>query len=91
MNIVVRNIYVFDFFCILDTFFDAPILYYAKGYNQLINITPLSGYISLHDICRKGDHYLFFLETESGEKAFYASIEAHSTPYLIAYLKDDLT
>ena len=86
MNIVVRNIYVFEYFCVLDTVFDEPILYYGKLHNSLTNITPLAGYSKLKEIIQKEHHYLFILDTVSGEKVYYAHIEAHSTPYLILYV-----
>ena len=89
MNIVVRHIYVFEWFCILDAIFDAPILYFAKGHDCLINITPLSGYRELNVILRKGDDYFFVLSVEGPdrkyEKVYHARIEAHSTPYLCPY------
>jgi hypothetical protein len=83
MNILVRNIYVFEWFCILDTVFDVPILYYANGCNHLKNITPLCGYRTLQEILRKDDVYVFRMDTDLGEKVYYAQIEAHSTPYLV--------
>ena len=86
MNILVRHIYVFEYFCILDTTFDDPILYYAKGHDCLINITPLEGYRVLKDIFRKADEYLFVLDTEIGEKVYYTRINAYSTPYLRLYI-----
>lgn len=83
MNILVRNIYVFEYFCILDTVFDVPILYYAKDHNCLQNITPLGGYRFLLAMLRNEDTYFFVLETDVGEKVYFARIEAHSTPYLV--------
>jgi hypothetical protein len=91
MNIVVRHIYVFEWFCILDTMFDVPILYFAKGHDCLTNITPLSGYRELNVILRKGDDYFFVLtvagegQNPTYEKVYHTRIDAHSTPYLCPY------